>query len=138
MDNPNDIARVFINDFTKRFKFDNPRMIPEMFDSFSPCISKEENRDLIKDVFEDEILIALLKINSLKALGPDGLQASFYKKYWKIIGISIGKMVRTFFYNGHLLKEIDWTFTTLIPKVDTRKPQINTSLLVYAMCVIKW
>ena len=39
-----------MNDFTKIFKSNNPRMIPEMFDSNNPCISKEENRDLIKDV----------------------------------------------------------------------------------------
>ena len=80
MDNQNDIARVFINDFTKIFKSNNPRMIPEMFDSNNPCISKEEYRDLIKDVIEEEILIALLQINSLKALRLDGLQASFYQK----------------------------------------------------------
>ena len=31
---------------------------------------------------------------------------------------SVCKMVRAFFYNGHLLKEINRTFITLIPKVD--------------------
>ena len=94
-------------------------MIPEWFDSFNPCISKEENRDLIKEVTEEEILAALSQMSSLKAPSPDGLQASFYQKYWKIVGKSVCKMVRAFFHNGHLLKEINRTFITLIPKLES-------------------
>ena len=96
-------------------------MIPEMFDSFSPCISKDENRDLIKDVTVGEILTALFHINNLKAPRSDGLQACFCQKYWKIVGKFVYNMVRAFFYNGHLLKEINRTLITLIPKVDNLK-----------------
>ena len=47
----------------------------------------------------------------------DDLQASFYKKKWKIVDKSVCKMVETFFFfNGHLLKEIIKMLTTLIPK----------------------
>ena len=41
---------------------------------------------LIKEVTEKEILAALSQISSVKAPGPNGLQASFYHKYWKIVG----------------------------------------------------
>ena len=34
------------------------------------------------------------------------------------MGKSLCKMVKAFFYNGHMLKEINRTFFTLIPKSD--------------------
>ena len=89
----NEIARVFINDFSKRFKSVRPRMNPKWFDSFNLCFSEEENRDLIKEVTKEEIMAALSQMSSLKAPGPDGLQASFYHKYWKIVGKFVCKMV---------------------------------------------
>ena len=110
--------RVFINDFLKRFKSDKPRINLDKFDAFHPYICEEENRELIKEVIEEEILTAFSQINNLKAPGPDRLQASFYQKYWKILGKSICKMAKAFFYNGCLLKEINRTFITLILKVD--------------------
>ena len=72
---------MFINGFSKIFRTKEPRINSANFDSFLPCISNEENRELIKEVTEEEILPALSQINGLKALGFDGLQASFYKKY---------------------------------------------------------
>ena len=88
-DKQNEIARVFINDFSKRFKSERPRMIPKWFDSFNPCISEEENRDLIKEVIEEEILATLSQMSSLKALGPDRLQATSIK--------SIGRLLENLF-----------------------------------------
>ena len=66
-DDQNEIFKVFINDSTKRFTSKYPRINLELFYSFSPCITKEENRDLIKVVTEEEILLALSHINNLKA-----------------------------------------------------------------------
>ena len=60
-------------------------------------------------------------MSSLKAPGTDGLQPSFYQKYRKMIGKYVCKMVRAFFHNGHLLKEMNRTFITLIPKLESPK-----------------
>ena len=57
------------------------REFPEFFDSFSPCISKDGNRELIKNITEEEIITTLSHVSNLKALGPDRLQASFYERY---------------------------------------------------------
>ena len=72
-DNQNEIVKVFINDFSKRFTSENPRINHELFYSFSPCITEEENRELIKEVTKAEIRVALSHINNLKAPGPNGL-----------------------------------------------------------------
>ena len=47
-DDQNGISNVFINDFTKRFTSENHRINLELFDSFSPCITEEENKSLQK------------------------------------------------------------------------------------------
>ena len=65
---------------------------------------------------------------------PDGLQASVYKKYWKIVGKSVCKMVKAFFYNGHMLKEINKTFITLIPKSDD--PESTNHFRPISLCNI--
>ena len=48
------------------------------------ALQKKKKKELIKEVTETEIWAAFSQINNLKAPGPDGLQASFYQKYWKI------------------------------------------------------
>ena len=53
--------------------------------------------------------MALSHINNLKAPGPMGSKLVFTKKNWKIVEKSIYKMVKAFFYNGCLLKEINKT-----------------------------
>ena len=44
------ISKVFINDSAIRFTIENPRINLETFDSFSPCITEEENIELTKVV----------------------------------------------------------------------------------------
>ncbi|KAG8389002.1 hypothetical protein BUALT_Bualt02G0184100 [Buddleja alternifolia] len=53
-----------------------------------------------------------------KTPGPDGMSPLFYKTYWDIVGIDVVKAVTHFFETGHLLKAMNHTFITLIPKSD--------------------
>ena len=64
--------------------------------------SQKKKIELIKEVTKNEICATPSQINSMKAFGADGLQASFYKN----IGKYVSKMVKAFFFNGHMLKEI--------------------------------
>ncbi|XP_019230666.1 PREDICTED: uncharacterized protein LOC109211574 [Nicotiana attenuata] len=51
--------------------------------------------------------------------GIDGFPAEFFKANWNIIGEDIITAVMQFFENGQLLKEINCTIITLVPKVPT-------------------
>ena len=135
-DDQNEISKVFINDFTKRFTSKNPSINLELFNSFNPCISYEENRELIKTITDDEIQTTLSHINTLKALGPNGLQSSFYQKYWKIVGKPACKIVKVFFYNGHVIKEINKAFITLIPKSDN--PKSTNHFIPISLCNVSY
>lgn len=78
-DDQNGISKVFMNDFTKSFTLEHHRINLEPFDSFSPCMEEEENKELIKVVTEEEIRIDFSQINNLKGPRLNGLQESFYK-----------------------------------------------------------
>ena len=68
--------------------------------------------DLIKEVTEEEILAALSQMSSLNALGPDK------------------------FHNGHLLKEINMNFITLIPKLES--PEASHHYRPISLCNVSY
>jgi hypothetical protein len=56
-----------------------------MLDLFTPIITEEKNIFLCSIPSEEEIFEAINSLGSIKAPGPDGFTALFYKKHWSII-----------------------------------------------------
>jgi len=54
-----------------------------------------------------------------KAPCPYGYNALFFQKNWNVIGAKVTQAVQSFFTSGKLLKEINLTFVTLMPKSAT-------------------
>lgn len=54
-----------------------------------------------------------------KAPSVDGYPAKFFKKFWPVIGEDVIKAVIEFFDTGKLLKEINCTTVTLVPKTSS-------------------
>ena len=52
-----------------------------------------------------------------KALGPDGINALFYQKFWHIVGNNVVNAVLEFLNNGVMLPNLNHTNIVLIPKV---------------------
>ncbi|GJS27033.1 putative RNA-directed DNA polymerase, eukaryota, reverse transcriptase zinc-binding domain protein [Tanacetum coccineum] len=88
-------------------------------DLFSKTISVDTAANMVLDVTNDEIKVAMFDIGDDKSLGPDGYTFVFFKKGWSIVSQDVCNAVRDFFSNGFLLKEINHTFVALIPKVCT-------------------
>ncbi|GJU26662.1 sodium/hydrogen exchanger 6 [Tanacetum coccineum] len=74
---------------------------------------------MICAVSDQEIRNAIFSIGGDKSPGPDGFSIAFFKEAWDIISQDVIKVVKEFFINGVLLKELNHTIIALIPKVDT-------------------
>lgn len=50
------------------------------------------------------------------SLGPDGLNAAFYKSAWPWIAQDVHKLVTEFYTSAYFQQELNQTFIALIPK----------------------
>jgi len=80
-------------------------------------VTAEENADLIKPVTHEEIYKAVFQMDPHKAPGSDGFGASFYQDHWVALKDILCVAVKDFFRSGKLLKAVNHTLITLIPKV---------------------
>ncbi|KAL0402263.1 UNVERIFIED_CONTAM: hypothetical protein Slati_4256200 [Sesamum latifolium] len=80
-------------------------------------ISAHEAVSLETPVLGEEIQLALFNMANDKAPGPDGFPAGFYKAAWSVIGEDITLVVQEFFRTGRMLKQLNATLLTLVPKV---------------------
>ncbi|GJS84290.1 sodium/hydrogen exchanger 6 [Tanacetum coccineum] len=78
-----------------------------------------DDHNQVRDVSNDEVKSFIFSIEDDRAPGPDGFTAAFFKKAWDVVGGDITCVVRDFFSNGKLLKELNHTIISLIPKVTT-------------------
>ncbi|KAL0298156.1 UNVERIFIED_CONTAM: putative ribonuclease H protein [Sesamum calycinum] len=81
-------------------------------------LTEEEACALIRPVTVDDVKTAMFDIEEDKAPGPDGFSSGFYKAAWPM-GKEISKAIKDFFTTGRLLKQVNATLLTLIPKVRT-------------------
>ncbi|KAL0455435.1 UNVERIFIED_CONTAM: Retrovirus-related Pol polyprotein from type-2 retrotransposable element R2DM [Sesamum latifolium] len=78
-------------------------------------ITVEEGADLTRPVLRSDVKTAVFDIAEDKAPGPDGYSAALAA--WPVIGDELTNAVQEFFNTGKLLKQINATLLTLIPKV---------------------
>ncbi|KAL2253034.1 UNVERIFIED_CONTAM: hypothetical protein Sindi_0098100 [Sesamum indicum] len=80
-------------------------------------ITTEEAGYLLEPFSAEGIKKAIFDIGEDRAPGPDGYSSGFYKNAWPVVGQEITKAVLEFFATGKLLKQINSTILTVIPKV---------------------
>ena len=71
---------------------------------------------LSRSVLEPEIKGTIFSMPFNKSSGPDGYSIEFIRTSWDTVGPDIIKAVSEFFRNGRLLKDLNTTTITLIPK----------------------
>lgn len=67
-------------------------------------------------VTKNEIKKVIFSMNKNKAPGPDGFSAGFFQQAWPVVGDEVCEAVLEFFTWGRLLKEVNATILTLVPK----------------------
>lgn len=81
-------------------------------------ITESMNRSLTRPVTDAEIHAALLEMGPTKAPGVDGMTPLLYQSYWSTVGEDVVAAVRSFFHSSHLLRSVNQTLITLIPKAN--------------------
>ncbi|XP_022899429.1 uncharacterized protein LOC111412741 [Olea europaea var. sylvestris] len=81
-----------------------------------PLVSLEQGNSLTRDISSQEIKEALFGIRDDKSPRPDGHTSYFFKKSWGIIGDDVVEDIKEFFSSRSLLKQINHTIITLVPK----------------------
>ncbi|XP_056691830.1 uncharacterized protein [Spinacia oleracea] len=69
----------------------------------------------------EEVKAALFSIPGAKAPGPDGFGSHLYKDSWHIVGNEVVAAVLDMLQHGRILKELNHTVITLIPKTKCPK-----------------
>jgi hypothetical protein len=84
---------VIVSYFTNLFSTDNSTIDPIFMDKVIPKVTQDMNDMLTAPFLAEDVKKAVFSIGDLKAPGPDGLHAIFYKKFWHIIGEEIAGVV---------------------------------------------
>jgi hypothetical protein len=92
-----------------------PQLIQQQFST--TCI---EGMGVV--VSRDEVHRTIFSMKPNKAPSPSGYFAGFFHKAWPIIGDGVTEVVLEFFSSGILLKEVNSTIITLVPK--KRNPSV--------------
>ncbi|XP_074305999.1 uncharacterized protein LOC141641227 [Silene latifolia] len=87
---------------------------------------------LLKSVKPDEIKAVMFSIPGTKAAGLDGYSSQFFKDSWEVTGGTVVNAVMDYFEHGRLLKQVNHTIITLIPKVGM--PKLVTQFRPIACC----
>lgn len=90
----------------------------ETVEAIPNCVSDAMNRSLTRPVTDLEIHEALMMMGPTKAPGIDGMTALFYQSHWDIVGHDVCATIKSFFHSSYLLRSINQTLITLIPKVN--------------------
>ena len=107
-----------ISDFFKElFKSGGRSDMSEILDGIPHSITQEMNDKLTKAVEEDEIHDALFSMNPEKAPGQDGMSPLFFQRFWRTIKSDIIPAIKAFFNSEFMLKSINHTVISLIPKI---------------------
>jgi len=111
------VRSVVFNHFLDQFK--SPiRVRPRVVDLNFCRLSYREGASLIKSFTLEELKNAVWDCDSYKCLGPYGVNFGFIKDFWVDMKDDLMRFVSDIHCNGKLMKGINSTFITLIPKKD--------------------
>ena len=92
------------------------------------------NEQLIKQVNEAKIKQALFSVFPNKAPGVDGISPLFFQNYWNIIKDDVVNAISSFFHTSNLIRTVNETIISLIPKVDN--PVFLTNFRPIILCTV--
>lgn len=96
------------------------------------CVSQEMNDALMAPYSAEEVKKALFDIGDLKAPGPDGLHAIFYKRFWPMLGEDLVDEVLKAVNSCSIPQGWNDTAIVMIPKINS--PEKVTQFRPISLC----
>lgn len=88
--------------------------------------------EVVKPYTSKDVKHAMFSIDGNKSAGPDGYSSDFFKKAREVVGDDVTKAVLEYLENERLLKQINDTIISLIPKVEC--PQLASQFRPISCC----
>ncbi|GKE66987.1 hypothetical protein Tco_1521148, partial [Tanacetum coccineum] len=85
-------------------------------DQFKNKVNPKSALHMTREVSKDEVKVALFDIEDDKALRPDGFTSKFFKASWSIMGDDLFAAVNEFFISGKMVRELNTTLISFVPK----------------------
>ena len=106
------------NYFAHLFTRENGEIDSSVLESIPRKVTDDMNEALLLPYTEQEVKEALFNIGDLKAPGPDGLHAIFYKRFWSMLGDDLVTEVLQAVNSCTIPSGWNNTTVVLIPKVE--------------------
>uniref|UniRef100_A0A803MRW3 Uncharacterized protein n=1 Tax=Chenopodium quinoa TaxID=63459 RepID=A0A803MRW3_CHEQI len=81
-------------------------------------LSDDQKDNLCRAFSVEDLKLALWSIDDDKAPSPDGFSSKFFKASWDMVKDDLCKAVLSFFDHGCLLKQVNATLLTMVPKAE--------------------
>ena len=116
-----EIESMLVIYFKEHYFETNSKSVDQLMEDLAtipiPKIDQQQKDLLESPVTNSEIERAVHQLGPHKAPEPDGILALFYQEFWSTVKQDILNSTHAFFHSGSLLKSLNQTFLTLIPKV---------------------
>ncbi|XP_062112043.1 uncharacterized protein LOC133823367 [Humulus lupulus] len=118
VDSPTDIKKAFLDYYQGLLgtTMMHRKKVSRSIMKLGPVLNAALIQDLTIDFSTQEVKDVIFAIPGLKAPGPDGYSSYFYQDNWNLVGLEVTTAVLSFLNSGKLLREINNTTITLIPK----------------------
>ena len=126
------LVQVATSYFEALYTTSNLSNIEETTTAILTRVIEKMNTELAKDFTREEMVAALKQIHPTKALGPNGMSAMFYQKYWSIISDSVVNIVLNVLNHNLLIGDLNKTNIALVPK--TKNPKRMTKFRLISLC----
>ena len=128
------ILGLLIEFYANLFTSSNPRNLEWILEGVQPVVTKEMRATLARPFTMEEVECAIKYMALLKTPGPDRMPPLFYQTYWIDIGIDVSHAVLSCLNSRSILKSINHTFITLIPKV--QNPERVSNFRPISLCSV--
>ena len=111
------VSAIFVEFYTRLFTQSQSHDLVQVLEGVKRVVTADMNTELVRPYSMGKVNIVIKQMAHLKAPGLDGMPPLFYQSFWQHIGPKVTNAFLSCLNSGTLLKSINHTFITLIPKL---------------------